>query len=241
MWRRFLFLLALMTFFLLGSAAEKYGIMHYFSSAQHWQYVGLLLIQHLKLVVISMILALTSGLIIGITLSRPLFKRVARIIMYIVGLGQTIPFLALLAFAMLLCGVGEKGAILALYFCSMLPIANNTLVGILGVPHYLIDAAKGIGLSPLQVLYQVELPNAIMIIYAGFRISLVINIGYASLAYLIGAGGLGDLIFTGISVLDTELLLIGVVLAMLLALGADHFCKSIMRFIVPHGLLISAK
>jgi osmoprotectant transport system permease protein len=159
--------------------------------------------------------------------------------MYIIGLGQTIPSLAVLALAMSFLGIGTKPAVFALTIYSILPIARNTLAGITAVPPELIDAGKGMGMPPMRILMEVEIPNAMKVILTGFRVALIINIGTAALAYVIGAGGLGDLIFTGISLMQTDKLLAGAIPVTLLALFADFLSELLGLSLISRGLRLS--
>ena len=192
--------------------------------------------EHLIMVGISMTIATTIGVSIGILLSRPLFRKYQGIVMYIVGLGQTIPSLAILALAMSTLGIGMRPAIFALTIYSVLPIARNTLAGLNSVSDELIDAAKGMGLPPFKILIEIELPNAINVILTGFRVALVINIGTAALGSLVGAGGLGEQIFTGINFLNTRVMLSGAIPTALLALLADYSVQLLNNWLVPRGL-----
>jgi osmoprotectant transport system permease protein len=159
--------------------------------------------------------------------------------MYIIGLGQTIPSLAVLALSMSFLGIGSKPALFAITIYSVLPIARNTLAGITAVPSELIDAGKGMGMPPFRILMEVELPNAMQVILTGFRVALIINIGTAALAYVIGAGGLGDLIFTGISLMQTDKLLAGAIPVTLLALFADFLSELLGIVLISKGLRFS--
>jgi osmoprotectant transport system permease protein len=103
-----------------------------------------------------------------------------------------------------------------------------------------VDAAKGLGMAPLRILWEIELPNATGVMLTGFRIALVINIGTAALGYLIGAGGLGDLIFTGISLMSPDKLLAGAIPVTLLALIGDYLCEFLGLIIVPKGLRLQS-
>lgn len=136
-------------------------------------------------------------------------------------------------------GIGTKPAIFALTIYSILPIARNTLAGITAVPPELIDAGKGMGMPPLRILVEVEIPNAMKVILTGFRVALIINIGTAALAYVIGAGGLGDLIFTGISLMQTDKLLAGAIPVTLLALFADFLSELLGIVLISRGLRLS--
>ena len=227
--------------FAAGVGAQKIGLIAYVTDPYEYPYILALLWQHLYLVAISMFLATALGLGIGIILTRRRFKKYAGVCMYIVSLGQTIPSLAVIALAMSFLGIGMKPAIFALTIYSILPIARNTLAGIISVPPALLDAAKGMGMPPRTILWEVELPNALMVIITGFRIALIINIGTAALAFLIGAGGLGDLIFTGISLMEPDRLLAGAIPVTLLALLADFLCDLGESFLVPRGLRLSQR
>jgi osmoprotectant transport system permease protein len=228
-----------MVVFAAGVAAEKTGLVAYVTDPYEYPYILSLCWQHLYLVSISMTLATALGLGIGIVLTRDRFKKFAGICMYVVGLGQTIPSLAVIALAMSFLGIGAKPAIFALTIYSILPIARNTLAGIMSVPKPLLDAAKGMGLPPRSILWEVELPNALKVIITGFRIALIINIGTAALAFLIGAGGLGDLIFTGISLMQPDTLLAGAIPVTLMALIADFLCDLGELLLIPRGLRLA--
>ncbi|HDQ40622.1 MAG TPA: ABC transporter permease [Desulfonatronum sp.] len=231
------FLLAL--FFIMGIGAERVGLIEYYSDPWEQEYVLFLVRQHLHLVLISMGMAIVTGLAAGIFVSRKKFKKYAGIVMYVIGLGQTIPSLAVLAIVMSFLGIGSKPAIFALFIYSTLPIARNTLAGILSVSPAIIDAAKGIGMTPRKILFQIELPNAMNVILTGIRVALVINIGTAALGYLIGAGGLGDLIFTGINLMQTDKLLAGALPVILLALIGDYLIELIGVIIIPKGIRLA--
>ncbi|MFO7718608.1 MAG: ABC transporter permease [Thermodesulfobacteriota bacterium] len=223
----------------LGVTAERVGLISYVSDPYEYPYILKLLYQHLYLVGVSMAFATTTGLIIGIALTRRRLRRFTGVVMYIVGLGQTIPSLAVLALMMSVLGIGAKTAIFALYIYSVLPIARNTLAGITSVPSAMIEAAKGMGMPDWRILLEVELPNAMTVILTGFRVALVINIGTTALAYLIGAGGLGDLIFTGINLMQTEKLLAGAIPTTLLALFGDFLCTILSLLLVSRGLRLA--
>jgi osmoprotectant transport system permease protein len=222
-----------------GVALEKTGTIAFLTDPYNYHDLMRLLFQHFYLVAISMAMATALGLIIGITLTRPKFKRYCGIVMYIVGLGQTIPSLAVLALVMSFLGIGTKPAIFALTVYSILPIARNTLAGIRAVPVSTLDAAKGMGMTSTGILIQVELPMAMKVILTGFRVALVINIGTVALAYLIGAGGMGDWIFSGIDMMMTDKLLAGAIPVTLMALLADFLVELLSAVLVSRGLRLS--
>jgi osmoprotectant transport system permease protein len=222
-----------------GVTFERTGLIELLSDPYEYPVIMALFNQHLYMVTISMVFATIIGITAGIVLTRRRFRKYAGICMYIIGLGQTIPSLAVLALSMSFLGIGMTPAIFALTIYSILPIARNTLAGITAVPPELIDAAKGMGMPPMRILMEVEIPNAMQVILTGFRVALIINIGTAALAYVIGAGGLGDLIFTGISLMQTDKLLAGAIPVTLLALFADFLSELLGLLLVSRGLRLS--
>ncbi len=200
---------------------------------------GLLLkqtLQHLRLVAASLSLAVLIGIPLGILASRS--PSTARITLSTVGLLQTIPSLALLAFMVPLTGVGWKPALVALFVYSILPIVRNTYTGLTTLPGNLSEAAHALGMPPLAQLWRIRLPMASPSILAGIKTSSVINVGTATLAALVGAGGLGESILQGISLLDHQMIFQGAVPAAMLALLAQAFWDVVERWIVPRGLRI---
>ncbi len=178
-------------------------------------------IAHLSLVGRSMVLALFTGIPAGIVLSRPLFSKQAERVMQIFNVGNTLPSLAVLALSMAVLGIGDRPAVLALWLASLLPIVRNTFEGLRQVSPALRESARGMGMTPLQSLFKVELPNAMPVIMGGVRTALVINVGTAPLAFLIGATSLGALIFPGIYLNDQSQLLLGAGGTALLAIVLD--------------------
>lgn len=219
-----------------GVFIQHVGLIDYLSDPFELRYTIHLLGQHVMMVIVSMAMATVLGLAIGIAFTRQRLKRYAGIVMYIVSLGQTIPSLAVIALSMSFVGIGFKPAVLALFVYSVLPIARNTLAGINSVPPWIIDAAKGMGMSNARILLEVEIPNAMKVILTGFRVSLVINVGTAALAFLIGAGGLGEHIFTGIDLMRPDKLLAGAIPTALLALFGDYLVGLLELLLIPRGL-----
>jgi len=192
--------------------------------------------QHLKLVAISAALAIVTAVPLGILITRPKFKKYDWIVMNFANIGQTVPSLAILALVMSYFGLGWQTAIFALWFNSLLPILRNTVAGIENVNPLIIDAGKGMGMTSKQIFFKLEVPNAMYAIMAGIRTSVVINVGTAALAFLIGGGGLGDLIFTGISLYDTGIMLSGAVPVIMLAILLDFLLGRFEKVIIPRGL-----
>ncbi|GAC1332271.1 MAG: ABC transporter permease [Collimonas sp.] len=177
--------------------------------------------RHLVLVGWSMSLALLCGIPAGILLSRPYCARHAEKWMQIFNIGNTIPSMAVLALALALFGIGDKPAIIALWLAALLPIVRNSYEGLKQVSPSMKEAAKGIGMKPLQVLFRVELPNALPIIVGGVRTALAIIVGTAPLSILIGGESLGGLIFPGIYLNNHGQLLLGATATAVLALMLD--------------------
>jgi osmoprotectant transport system permease protein len=152
------------------------------------------------------------------------------------GVLQTIPSIALLAFMLPVFGIGVAPAIAALFLYGLLPILRNTVAGLRSIDAQLIEVGRGLGMRPRDLLWRVELPLAAPVILAGIRTAAVINIGTATLAAFIGAGGLGDPIVTGLTVTDTNLVLSGALPAAALALVVDAALAGVERMATPRGL-----
>ncbi len=201
--------------------------MEYF--AENISAIGSRLLEHIEIVGISLIFAVIFGTGFGVLLSRHAFRSVRGILFYILGLGQTVPSLAILALAVGILGIGKVPAIIALFAYALLPIARNTYTGLQEVPAATIDAGRGMGMTRQQLLFKVELPLALPYLMAGIRTATVFAISAATLAYLIGGGGLGDFIFTGIALFKPEAMLAGAIPTALLALGSDWILGRIER------------
>lgn len=182
--------------------------------------LGRLLLQHLALVFGALALAVAGGVPLGVLAHRR--ARLAGPVLGAVGLVQTVPSLALLAFLIALLGViGFVPALLALVLYALLPVVRNTHAGLQGVPRGLVLAAQALGLNRAQVLRHVQLPLALPTLLAGVKTAAVINVGTATVAAFVGAGGLGERIVAGLAVNDRVLMLAGAVPAALLALGVQ--------------------
>ena len=189
---------------------------------------------HIQLVFFSMIIATILAVTLGIVVTRvPWLKT---IVLGGTGVLQTVPSLALLGFMIPIFGIGVKTAIAALFLYSLLPIMRNTYTGIKDVDRATIEAARGVGMTNMQILFKVELPLAIPVIMAGIRTAAVINVGNATLAAFIGAGGLGDFIFLGITRGIDGLILLGAIPATLLAIVLETFFSAVERWTTPEGL-----
>ncbi|KAI9449148.1 hypothetical protein F5148DRAFT_1291787 [Russula earlei] len=169
-----------------------------------------------------------SGLPLGILIAHR--KRLSGIVLGIAGVLQTIPSIALLGFLIPLAGIGARPAIIALLLYALLPIIRNTFTGITGVDTAIKEAAKGMGMNAMQLLFKIELPLAMPVILAGIRTATVINVGIATLAAYIAAGGLGEFIFGGISLNNSNMILAGAIPAAALAILLDLLLSVIQRF-----------
>lgn len=184
-------------------------------------------LQHLGLTFVSLLLATAIGLPLGILIARR--KKLTGSILGIAGVLQTIPSIALLGFMIPILGIGPKPAIVALLIYALLPIIRNTYTGIVGIDRHIIEAATALGMSKKQILFQVELPLAMPVILAGIRTATVINVGVATLASFIAAGGLGEFIFGGISLNNSNMILAGAIPADLLAVILDLLLSGLQK------------
>jgi osmoprotectant transport system permease protein len=198
--------------------------------------VAYLIRGHLWLVFLSGSLAILVGVPLGVLLTRRRARYLAPVLGQVVNLGSTIPTLAILALAMTVLGLGTPSAVFGLFVLTLLPIVLNTVAGLRTVPPHLIEAARGMGMRPFQILLDVELPNALFVILAGVRTALAINVGTVPLAFLIGGGGLGELIFTGIDLMEPGMLLAGAIPTALLAVAVDLLVGAFQYVAVPRGV-----
>jgi osmoprotectant transport system permease protein len=196
-------------------------------------------VEHLVLVAISLVLALLIGIPLGILAARR--PTLGHGILAATGLLQTIPSLALLVFLIPRLGIGAPPAIAALFVYSLLPIVRNTHAGLTGIAPGVRESAAALGLSPWARLRLVDLPIASPTMLAGIKTAAVINVGTATLGALVGAGGYGQPILTGIRLADTGLILEGAIPAAALALLVQGVFEIAERLLVPRGLRRSAR
>ncbi len=194
--------------------------------------------EHLYLVSISLLAAVLFSVPLGIIAAK--MARTGQLIIGIVGIIQTIPSLALLVFMIPLMGIGGPPAIVALFLYSLLPIVRNTFTGLRDIPPEVRESAEALGLPAGARLWLVELPLASRSIIAGIKTSAVINVGTATLGALIGAGGYGQPILTGIRLDNTGLILQGAVPAAVLALLVQVLFELVERILVPKGLRLKS-
>ncbi|WP_328555283.1 MULTISPECIES: ABC transporter permease [unclassified Streptomyces] len=192
--------------------------------------------QHIQLTLISTFFVLIIAIPSGILLTRKAFRKLTPIAMTIANMGQATPAIGLLALLVIWLGTGEKSALIGITIYAILPVLSNTIAGLKANDPTLLEAARGIGMSPLGVLGQVELPLAVPLILAGVRTALVLNVGTATLATFGGGGGLGVLITTGITTQRMPVLVLGAILTVALALLVDWLASLAELLLRPRGL-----
>jgi osmoprotectant transport system permease protein len=208
------------------------NILNYFIN--HLGLILKLTLEHIRITVIAVSISTIIGVAIGILITR--FKRAAMPAIGIAGILYTIPSLALFGMLIPFVGIGMKPTLIALVLYSQLALIRNTFVGIVHLDPAIREAGKGMGMSSWQFLRMVELPVALPVIMAGIRTAAVMNIGTATIAAYIGAGGLGWLIFRGIASVNTEQIVAGAIPVTLLAIGVDYLFVLLEKFLTPAGL-----
>ncbi|MET9151557.1 ABC transporter permease [Streptomyces griseoflavus] len=192
--------------------------------------------QHIELTVISTFFVLIIAIPLGILLTRPMFRRATPVAMTLANMGQATPAIGLLALLVIWLGIGRRAALIGIIAYAVLPVLSNTIAGLKANDPTLLEAARGIGMSPLGVLTRVELPLAVPLILAGVRTALVLNVGTATLATFGGGGGLGVLITTGITSQRMPVLVVGSILTVALALLVDWLASLAELLLRPRGL-----
>ena len=220
-------------------AADFLGVQATSSAQGLWQRLLQRTMEHVKLVAISLGLAILLAIPLGILAAR--LRRTGQLVIGVTGILQTVPSLAMFVFMIPLLGIGTWPAIAALFFYSLLPIVRNTHAGLAGIAQELRESAAALGLPPGVRLLRIELPLAMRSILAGIKTAAVINVGTATLAALIGAGGYGQPILTGIRLDSIPLILEGAVPAAVLALVVQGLFEGLERFMTPRGLRLEPR
>lgn len=209
---------------------------------QNWGQILARLLRHIEIVGLSIPFSIAIGVPVGIGIAnRP---KLSKVVLYIASVLMTIPSLALFGFmviflAPLKAGIGMTPAVIALIIYSMLPIVRNTLIAIKGVDPGMIEVARGMGMTKRQILFKVRMPFAVSVIMAGVRSAAVLDVSVATIAYLIGAGGLGYYIFVGISRTNLNMVLTGTVFVALLGIGTNFGLLKVEDVLTPRGIKIS--
>ena len=202
------------------------SLKYFFPHESSWLYPGIslwgLVVQHLRLVIVSSLATIVIGVSVGIWVTRQAGKEVMPIVNSVTSFGQTFPPVAVLALAVPVLGFGFLPTILALFLYGLLPVVRNTIAGLNAVSIYVLESARGMGMSPLRILFRVELPLSARVILAGIRISVIINIGTAMIGATIGAGGLGAPVVAGLVQNNLAYIIEGSLPAALLAVIFDR-------------------
>jgi osmoprotectant transport system permease protein len=188
-------------------------------------------LEHLFLVSISTGIAIIFGIPLGILITRK--PELSHFVLGFANLMQTIPSLAIFGFLIPVSGIGATTAIVALTLYALLPIIRNTYTGITNVDPAIREAGYGMGMTDRQLLFQVEIPLALGVILAGIRVATVIGVGLATISAAIGAGGLGEFIFRGLSTVNSSLILIGAIPAAVMALVIDSSLGWMEGLLIP--------
>jgi osmoprotectant transport system permease protein len=201
---------------------------------KHWDEILQATLEHIWLVGVAMALAIAIGVPLGILITRRPW--LSKPILGGANVAETIPSLALFGFLLPLPWLGVRAdrlAIAALTLYALLPIIRNTVTGISGVDPAVREAARAMGMTGRQILFQVELPLSVSTVLAGVRVATVLTIGVATIAAAVGAGGLGEFIFRGLAMVNDQLILAGAIPAAVLALSADFLLSLIERRLRP--------
>ncbi|WP_181347950.1 ABC transporter permease [Thalassobacillus sp. CUG 92003] len=190
--------------------------------------------QHIYLSFLSLAIVLAISIPLGIYLTRK--KKIADPVIGITGVFQTIPSIALFGFLLPFVGIGTTPTIIALVMFALMPVLRNVYTGITEVDKTVVNAGKGMGMTDWQILWTIQLPIALPVIMAGVRTATILIIGLTTIAAFIGAGGLGEMIFRGVSLMRNELILAGAIPAAGLALLADFCLKKLENSVTPRGL-----
>ncbi|MGN1031865.1 MAG: glycine betaine ABC transporter substrate-binding protein [Intestinibacter sp.] len=197
-----------------------------------------LLAQHVELTVVAIILAILIGVPLGIFISH--FKSVKKYVLGVINVVQAVPSMAFLGLLVPILGIGSTPAIFMVILYSLLPIVKNTCTGIDGIDKGIIESATGIGLTPRQILFKIQLPLALPVIMAGVRISAVSAVGLMTLSAFVGAGGLGYLVFSGVQTVNNTMILAGAIPACILALCVDFVFSKVEIIATPAGITQSS-
>ena len=193
-------------------------------------------VEHIKLTVVSTLFVILIAVPLGILLTRSFAKWVTPGIIGLANVGQMVPSIGVLVILALVWTIGFRPAVVALVAYAVLPVLRNTMVGLQQVDRSVIEAGRGMGMTKLGVLTRIELPLAVPVILAGVRTALVINVGAATLATFVNAGGLGDIISGGLSTSRDTVIITGAVLTAVLALFVDWVAGIVEDLLRPKGL-----
>ena len=194
------------------------------------------LLEHLQIAAWSTLIVILVAVPVGILLTRPRLRKISPAVLAVANSGQALPAYGLLVVFLSLMGQGKWTVIWALALFALLPVLRNTMVGLDGVDRSVIEAARGMGMTRRGVLAKIEMPLAVPVIVAGVRTAMILNIGMATLAFLIGGGGLGITINSGLKLNQEPVLIVGAWLVAIVALSFDWVGAVAEKYLHPRGL-----
>lgn len=192
-----------------------------------WETILDLTVEHFIMVLTAMVISIILGTVVGILITMN--KKVASIVLNITNVMMTIPSLALFSLLIPILGIGKAPAIVGLVAYTQLPIVRNVYTGIINIKPSIIEAARGMGLTEMKILYKIKIPLAFPAIMTGIRTATVMGIGIGAIAGYIGAGGLGVYIFRGISRTNDNMVLIGAILISIIAILTDKLLEKVEK------------
>lgn len=195
--------------------------------------------QHFYIFLFSWSIAVVIGIAIGIFATRPGREKLGRGVLSVVGAAQAVPSAAVIALVFLFTGIGPIPAIISLVIYSLVPIVFNTASGLISVSGSVKESARGMGMTDLQILSKIEIPLSLPTIWAGIRSSATINIGTATIAAVIGGGGLGEIIFIGLDTMNSGMIFSGSIVVTALAIAVDTVLGITERLIVSKGIRLN--
>lgn len=204
--------------------------------ALNWEYQLARIDEHIRISVFAALLVAIIAIPLGIIASRTKSATVKGFITGFANVGQATPAIGVIILLALLIGIGWQTAIIALVLYGMLPVLRNTMAGLAQVDPFVVESARGMGMTPSQILFKIELPLAVPVILAGFRTTLVFSVGVATIATFINAGGLGETIVVGLKLSRPAVLLTGAVVVSCIALLMDWLAGLIEDLLRPKGV-----
>ncbi len=201
---------------------------------KNWPLLQTAFLEHIQISFFAVAIGIIISVPLGILLTR--MPRLAKRVMAVMGILQTVPSMVMFGLLLPVTGIGKPTAVIVLTVYSILPILRNTYTGITEVPAGYTEAATGMGMNSLQTLFRVELPLALPVIVTGIRLSSVYIISWATVAAIIGGGGLGDVIYTGLDRYNHTIVLMGAIPASLLAIATSFVIGRLARLAIPKGL-----
>ncbi len=189
-----------------------------------------------QIAALSTLFVILIAVPLGIALTRPIMRKFAPWVLSVANAGQAVPAYGLLVLFLIWLGQGFWTVVWALVFYAILPVLRNTMVGLDNVDRFIIEAGRGMGMTKTQALTRIELPLAVPVIIAGIRTAIIINLGMATLAFIIGGGGLGITINSGLKLQQDPVLIVGAALVAIIALSLDWLGAVAERYLKPRGI-----